>query len=66
MKRGDKCDFSIYYVCKNITRSNRKNKFEISGMAWDKELKLLDESYFASDIQGYFECISKKYKIRTD
>ena len=33
---------------------------------WDKEFELLDESYFVSDIQDYFEYILKKHGTVTD
>ena len=39
---------------------NIHKKMEISHPTLDEEFELPDESYFASNIQGYFECIIKR------
>ena len=38
----------------------------MSAPTWNEEFELPDASYFASDIQGYFEYIMKKYDTVTD
>ena len=44
-------DLSIHYTWKNIKRSYKKNKFEISAPTWTEELP--DGSYLVSDMQDY-------------
>ena len=39
----------------------KNNTFKISAPTWDEEFELLDGSYSISDIQDYFEYISKKH-----
>ena len=46
----------------NIKSSYNKNKFKISALTWKDEFELPDGSYSVSDIQDYFEYISKKTK----
>ena len=52
---------SIYYTWKNINSSYNYNKFEISAPTWNYKFELPYGSYSVSDIQDYFECISKKH-----
>ena len=57
-------NLSIYYTWKNIKKSHKNNKFQISVPKWNEELP--DESYSVSDIQDYFEYILKKHETVTD
>ena len=43
-------NLSISYTRKNIKKSQKNNKFEISVPTWSEEFELLDGSYSASDI----------------
>ena len=54
-------NLSIYYTWKNIKSSCNNNKFKISAPTWNDEFELPDGSYSISDIQDYFEYISKKH-----
>ena len=54
-------NLSIYYTWKNIKISYNNNKFKISAPTWNDEFELPDGSYSVSDIQDYFEYISKKH-----
>ena len=64
LKRSNECvassKRSIYYTWKNIKKSCKNNRFKISALTWNKELKLPDGSYSVSDIQDYFVGILKK------
>ena len=51
-------NLSIYYTWKNIKSSYNNNKFKTT---WNDEFELPDGSYSVSDIQDYFEYISKKH-----
>ena len=66
LKRSDKyvalSNLSIYYTWKNIKKSYKNNKFEISAVTWNEKFELPDGSYSASDIQDYFEYIIKKHE----
>ena len=53
-------NLSIYYTWKNIKTSYNNNQFKISAPTWNDEFELTDGSYSVSDIQHYFEYISKK------
>ena len=44
----------------NIKKSYKNNKLKISAPTWNEKIDLLDRSYSGSDIQDYFEYISKK------
>ena len=46
--------------------SYNNNKFETSSPTWSEEFKLLNESYSISDIQDYFEYISKQHSESVD
>ena len=59
-------NLSIYYTWKNIKTSYKNNKFKISALTWNDELELPDGSYSVSDIQDYFEYISKKHSEGVD
>ena len=39
------------------------NKNKISDSSWNEELQLTDGSYYASDIQDYFEYILKNMRL---
>ena len=52
---------SIYYIWKNIKSSYNNNKFKISAPTSNDKFELPDASYSISDIQDYFEYISKKH-----
>ena len=64
-KRKDKyialSNLSIYYTWKDIKKSYKNNKFDISVLTWNEEFELPDGSYSISDIQHYFEYILKKH-----
>ena len=66
LKKSDKyvalSNLSIYYEWKNI----KYNKFETSAPTWNNIFELPDGLYSESDIQGYFDCISKKHETETD
>ena len=53
-------NLSIYYTWNNIKSSYNNNKFKRSAPTWDEEFTLPDGSYSISDVQDYFEYISKK------
>ena len=53
---------SIYYTWKTIKSAYNNNKFKISAPIWNDEFNFPDGSYSISDIQGYFEYITKKYE----
>ena len=61
LRRGEKnvalSNLSIYYPWKNIKSLHNNNKFKISVSTWKDKFELSAESYSASDIQDYFECI---------
>ena len=59
-------NLSIYYTWKNIKTSYKNNKFKISALTWNDELELPDGSYSVSNIQDYFEYISKKHSEGVD
>ena len=55
-------NLSIYYTWKNIKSEYNNNKFKASAPTWNDEFNLPDGSYSVSDIQDYFEYISKKHE----
>ena len=59
-------NLSIYYTWNNIKSSYNNNKFKISAPTWNEEFTLPDGSYSISDIQDYFQYISKKHGENTD
>ena len=70
LTRGQKSvalsNLTIYYTWKNIKSSYNNNKFKISAPTWSDEFELPDGSYSISDIQDYFEYISKKHSENID
>ena len=70
LNRSDKyvalSNLSIYYTWKNIKKSYKNNKFEISAPTWNEESESSDDSCSVSDIQDYFKYIFKKHEIFTD
>ena len=52
-------NLSIYYTWKNIKSTYNNNKFKICAPTWNDEFELPDGSYSISNIQDYFEYISK-------
>ena len=65
LRRKDKyfalLNLSIYYTWKNIKKSYKNNKFEMTAPTWNEEFELPDGSYSKPDIQDSFEYILKKY-----
>ena len=59
-------NLSIYYTWNNIKSSYDNNKFKISAPTWNEEFTLPDGSYSVSDIQDYFEYITKKHSEDID
>ena len=59
-------NLSIYYTWKNIKSAYNSNKFKISAPTWNDKFDLPDESYSVSDIQDYFEFITKKNETLTE
>ena len=47
---------------KNIKKSCKSNKFEISVPTWNNELELPDRLYFVSDIQIIFKYLKKAWR----
>ena len=54
-------NLSIYYAWNNIKSSYNNNRFKISAPTWNEKFTLPDGSYSISEIQDYFEYISKKH-----
>ena len=57
---------NINYTWKNINSSYNNNKFKISAPPWNDKFELPDGSYSISDIQSYFEYISRKHGENID
>ena len=51
---------------KNIKRSYKDSKFNISASTWNEEFELLNGFYSISDIQDYLKYIIKYHDIVTD
>ena len=70
LKRGQRSvalsNLSIYYTWRNIKSLYNNNKLKISAPTWSDEFQLPDGSYSISDIQDYFEYISKKHSENID
>ena len=49
-----------------IRSKYNNNKFKISAPTWNDEFDLPDGSYSVSDIQDYFEYITKKHETIAD
>ena len=58
-------NLSICYTWKNIKREYN-NRFKISASTWNDTFDLPDGSYSISDIQDYFEFITKKHETLTE
>ena len=52
-------NLNIYYTGRNIKSEYNNNKFKISAPTWNDTVDLRDGCYSMSDIQDYFEFISK-------
>ena len=59
-------NLSIYYTWKNIKSKYNNNKFKIHAPTWNDEFNSPDGSYSVSDIQDYFEYITKKHGTIAD
>ena len=59
-------NLSIYYTWKNIKPKHNNNKFKISASTWNDTFDLQDGSFSISDIQDYFEFITKKHETLTE
>ena len=59
-------NLSICYTWKNIKREYNNNRFKISAPTWNGTFDLPDGSYSISDIQDYFEFITKKHETLTE
>ena len=57
---------SICYAWKNIKSAYNNNKFKISAPTWNDEFNLPDGSCSISEIQDYFEYITKKHETIAD
>ena len=53
----------IYHILKNIRKSYKINKFEISAPTWNDKFELLDELYSVYDIQDYFQYVTREQEI---
>ena len=62
LKRSDKYVALSY----QIKRSCKSNKFQISEPTWSQNFELPERPYSVSDIQGYFEYITKQHDTLTD
>ena len=56
LQRSDKY-VNLWKLSINIKKQYENNKYKISALTWSKEFELSNRSYFASDIQNYFEYI---------
>ena len=57
---------SIYYTWEKIKSTCNSNKFKISAPTWNDKFELPNGSYFASNIQDYFEYILKTHGENID
>ena len=57
---------SICYTSKNINLEYNHNKFKISAPTWNDTFDLPDGSYSTSDIQDYFEFITKRHETLSE
>ena len=62
LKRSDKYVALSY----QIKRSCKSNKFKISEPTWSQNFELPERPYSVSDIQGYFEYVTKQHDTLTD
>ena len=70
LRRGEKIialsNLSIYYTWKNTKTSYNNNKFKMSAPTWNDKFELPDGSHSVTNIQDYFEYISKKHGENID
>ena len=59
-------NLNTYYTWKNVKSEYNNHKFKISAPSWNDEFDLPDGSYSISDIQDYFEFITKKPETSTE
>ena len=59
-------NWSIYYTWKSIKSEYNSNKFKSSAPTWNDNFDSPDGSYSISDIQDYFEFITKKHETLTE
>ena len=59
-------NLGIYYIWKNIKSEYNNNKFKIFTSTWNEEFFLPNGSYSISDIQDYFEYITKRHETIAD
>ena len=59
-------NLSIYYTWKNIKSEYNNNKFKVSVPTWNNTFDLPDGSSSISDIQDYFEFITKIHEVLTE
>ena len=52
-------NLSIYYKWKSIKSKYNNNKFILSAPTWNNTFDLPDGTYSTSDIQDYFQFITK-------
>ena len=57
---------SVYSAWKNVKSAYNNNKYKISRPTWNDEFNLPDGSCSISDIQDYFEYITKKHGTIAD
>ena len=56
-------NLSIYYKWKSIKSKYNNNKFILSAPTWNDTFNLPDGTYSTSDIQDYFEFITKNMNL---
>ena len=56
-------DLSIYYKWKSIKSKYNNNKFILSAPTWNNTFDLPDGTYSTSDIQDYFQFITKNTNL---
>ena len=54
-----------HYTWKNIRKQYKNNKLKLITSTWNDEFELPDSSYSVSDIHGFIEFSTKKYKTLT-
>ena len=56
-------NLSIYYKWKSIRSKYNNNKFILSAPTWNNTFDLPDGTYSTSDIQDYFQFITKNTNL---
>ena len=59
-------NWNIYYTWKSIKSEYNSDKFKMSAPTWNDNFDSPDGSYSISDIQDYFEFITKKHETLTE